>query len=517
MILILRGEIVCLILLTFLWFFSSKLKTAENSKSFARLIVYALIHIVFASASILAANGVLEVVPRIAVIFHVIFYLSAIMFEKEILFFVINMFYPKRLTLFKIINIIIIALYLIFIIALYTFPSDIVPITYESIRGMYFGKGAVMQAGYLIAVFYFIMTVCVIAVNRKKMRKKYMASLLPLLCVLIIIDVVQAVLRPFLFSCGLITIEAVVFFLFLENPVLSFEKKLMTDALTGMGSRHNYENAIEELGKKYIKNPSDTYLIAFCDINRLRAVNNHYGHLEGDKYITLVANVLSECLKNAYGIYRIGGDEFVAIYTGKNELLAVSELNSVGAKLKEKGADLEYDPSVSIGYAVSEKNYKNINEIIQAADYAMYAVKNRTEAKDGPGAQKLNLDLSGLKDKFFDALCMSGNFDYLFMSNLETHVSRISPEWKDDFGFESEFIYDFWTVWAQRIHPDDRQAFLDTVSSISKGHKFYKELAFRASGKDGEYKKFIFRASFLSGSGDDPDLLLGYMTFNDTI
>ena len=148
----------------------------------------------------------------------------------------------------------------------------------------------------------------------------------------------------------------------------------------------------------------------------------------------------------------------------------------------------------------------------------MYAVKNRVESGDFyDSPRKLNFNTSGLTDKFFDALCMSKDFKYLFVSNLETHVSRVSPALQKDFGFESEFMNDFLEIWTPRIHPDDRQAFLDTIFSITTGENAYTDIAFSALTYKDEYAKCVCHAFFMRGDVEKADLILGYMKVLDTL
>ncbi|MCR5353929.1 MAG: GGDEF domain-containing protein [Clostridiales bacterium] len=518
MVLTLRDELICFVLLIILWYSPSKLQIVKNSKTFSRLSFFALIHVLFAAVSVFAANN--EIFPYVfKIAFHVFFYLTAILYEKELFQFVVKKCYPEKTDLSYNIGFAVVLLYLVFSVALCIFPFGIEPITFRQLENAFFyGSGPITSAGHLIALIYYIFAICMLITRRKELGKNYSVSILPFILILIVFGTIQAVYRPFLFTCGVITAETFVFFLFFENPIYSFEKELLTDTMTGMGSRHGYENEIEKLEKKYRKDPSETYLFAFCDINRLRNVNNLYGHREGDDYISLVASELADCLKNAYGIYRIGGDEFIAIYVGVSEETAVAELNTVSENLKAKSGDYEYEPSVSIGYATSEKNFKTLKEVIQAADYAMYAVKNRVESGDFyDSPRKLNFNTSGLTDKFFDALCMSKDFKYLFVSNLETQVTRVSPALQKDFGFESEFMNDFLEIWTPKLHPDDRQAFLDTIFSITKGENAYTDIAFSALTYKDEYAKCVCHAFFMRGDVEKADLILGYMKVLDTL
>ncbi len=92
------------------------------------------------------------------------------------------------------------------------------------------------------------------------------------------------------------------------------EKLAYNDGLTGMYNRLAFtrdENDIK--GKNTGK-----YVLVQLDINYLKQVNDNYGHAEGDRFIITAANIISESFGKYGKCYRIGGDEFFAILSGKH-------------------------------------------------------------------------------------------------------------------------------------------------------------------------------------------------------
>ncbi len=504
-VLILREEFVCLVLLVFLWQTAKSYDMGNDSKTFNQLIYYALIHVTLDIITVLMVNDNLKVSYGVNKAFHLLFFMSAILYAKTICQYVIDRCYPEQAkSLYRLGFILPIA---------YVLALPMLPIRFEACDGTYSSAGPAAYAGYGVAVFYFLVGLVLIVINRKKLKKTVTAVLVPILLMLLFASGVQATYKALLFTGGAITIVTISFFFSLENPIHVFRQKMLTDALTGMGSRHGYEDDLKKMEDEFAKDKSRKYLFAFCDINRLRTVNNRYGHHEGDHYISLVAAQLVKCLVSARGMYRTGGDEFVIVYENVPLETAVRELNAVQANLQVSGTDLPYEPSVSIGYALSNPEYKNLDAVIKAADYAMYQNKTEYHSNQATGkVQGAMVNPEGLTNRLFDAMCISNKESYPFICNMETNVTRVSPAWQKEFGLSSEFQTDFNTVWVNRIHPEDRRAYMDDVTSVLSGKKKYHECAYRALNDKHEYVYCTCYGSILhSNEEDEPDLFAGYM------
>ena len=88
------------------------------------------------------------------------------------------------------------------------------------------------------------------------------------------------------------------------------------DSLTGVKNSTAYAEAIEELNREInVGNPGFGVLVA--DINNLKKTNDTYGHDIGNELIVHAANIMTDTFKTS-SVYRIGGDEFAVILTGKD-------------------------------------------------------------------------------------------------------------------------------------------------------------------------------------------------------
>ena len=125
------------------------------------------------------------------------------------------------------------------------------------------------------------------------------------------------------------------------------------DALTGGYNATAYH---EELSNIFDKKQRGNSLISFwCivfDMNKLKLINDKYGHIEGDNAIRAAHVIIDECFSKYGKVFRIGGDEFVAILPNctKQEL----ELEFDNMKLLILNEDKNHDYCFSIAWGVEE-------------------------------------------------------------------------------------------------------------------------------------------------------------------
>lgn len=91
------------------------------------------------------------------------------------------------------------------------------------------------------------------------------------------------------------------------------ERLSMIDGLTGIPNRRRFDEYLEQEWKRGSRLCSQMSLI-IMDIDLFKAFNDHYGHIEGDRCLQLVAQALSESLQRPADIVaRYGGEEFVSV------------------------------------------------------------------------------------------------------------------------------------------------------------------------------------------------------------
>jgi two-component system cell cycle response regulator len=145
-----------------------------------------------------------------------------------------------------------------------------------------------------------------------------------------------------------------------------------TDALTGLS---NYRRLLDVLAseiKRYARTARPFAVLLF-DLDELKKINDAHGHPAGSRAITRVASILRMQLREIDIAARYGGDEFVVILpeTGCEEARKAGQRISKWIK-----KDSEEPPiSASWGAAVFPEDGKNIDELLAAADHALFREK----------------------------------------------------------------------------------------------------------------------------------------------
>lgn len=144
-------------------------------------------------------------------------------------------------------------------------------------------------------------------------------------------------------------------------------KLAYTDVITGCSNRQLLDKRLEEYAKY-----GGSITLAFIDINGLKNVNDKYGHVEGDNYLTTVSETLKK-VTDGLGIdlFRYGGDEFV-LMSNKSGEKEISQLLAKTNILLKEGKQ-QYTKSVS--YGVVQGNATEYLTLLAIADDKMYHFK----------------------------------------------------------------------------------------------------------------------------------------------
>ncbi len=149
------------------------------------------------------------------------------------------------------------------------------------------------------------------------------------------------------------------------------------DILTNLKNRNSLEMEIEN-----IKNGTRKYRhfeLFMIDMNDLKFINDHYGHIEGDKYIRTIGNILlhmESIVPNLFA-YRFAGDEFIILCYDKNkeEITQVKEV--ITNQAKEFKGSHNFELSLAIGHChCNNKDNIDFENILHVADKRMYKDKH---------------------------------------------------------------------------------------------------------------------------------------------
>ena len=178
-----------------------------------------------------------------------------------------------------------------------------------------------------------------------------------------------------LLSCIAAAVVAVLMFRRISNPL--YKDLSNTDMLTGLKNRNAFEvdlhNWDQYEGKKELA------ILSF-DLDRLKDVNDIYGHAKGDEYLILGSSIIGEALYGKYVLYRIGGDEFVAvIQNGKPEEVD-GMFREIGVMAEQESKNQGFEVSISSGYAFYDPEQdKKLADTLRRSDAWMYRNKRKRE------------------------------------------------------------------------------------------------------------------------------------------
>ena len=148
------------------------------------------------------------------------------------------------------------------------------------------------------------------------------------------------------------------------------------DPLTGLGNRRCFDEFLDnELERT--RRADSALAVAFVDLDGLKRVNDQLGHGAGDLVLKETARRLRRVVGDIDRISRLGGDEFAVVYepTAASSADLIRQLDEALAEPVQLDADHVVDCGASIGVADTRIVGRRPDDLLAAADEAMYAVK----------------------------------------------------------------------------------------------------------------------------------------------
>lgn len=149
-----------------------------------------------------------------------------------------------------------------------------------------------------------------------------------------------------------------------------------SDPLTGLA---NYRRLLEVLDseiKRYDRTERP-FSILLLDLDELKKINDMHGHLAGSRAIVRVADVLRMQLREIDTPARYGGDEFVVVLPETGSPATRKVAQRISERLRQDGEQPRL--SVCSGTAIFPDSGKNIDELLAAADQALYREKRSSK------------------------------------------------------------------------------------------------------------------------------------------
>ena len=147
-----------------------------------------------------------------------------------------------------------------------------------------------------------------------------------------------------------------------------------TDALTGLGNRHWFNNQFKREVRRLIRSGESACLL-MIDIDDFKAFNDRLGHIAGDNVIVAVAQTLIQKLRTRDLVARFGGDEFAVLLPGVDAEQGAEAAERIRAAMHDLAEEsLGESVTVSVGVAVLTAG-DTLAALLGRADQAMYDAK----------------------------------------------------------------------------------------------------------------------------------------------
>jgi diguanylate cyclase (GGDEF)-like protein len=153
------------------------------------------------------------------------------------------------------------------------------------------------------------------------------------------------------------------------------EMDAVTDGLTGLyNHRHLQDRLADEA--ELARSSGGRLAVLFCDLDWFKQFNDTYGHRYGDGVLLGTARAIESCVRRGDVVARYGGEEFVVLLGGADAAVATD----VAERIRAAVADLHFEPAdvgitMSVGIALCPEHGCTREELLSAADTAMYAAK----------------------------------------------------------------------------------------------------------------------------------------------
>lgn len=169
---------------------------------------------------------------------------------------------------------------------------------------------------------------------------------------------------------------------FLEQELKEKNRELelatITDPLTGIMNRRGMIQRMEQEYSR-LKRQNGSAVMAICDIDNFKQINDTYGHDCGDFILTATCDAITRCIRQEDLFCRWGGEEFLLFFT---DCQTIDEGLHICEKIRQSVyahtcdcLDIKLTNSISTGFTLVNST-GNIDEDVKKADTALYRAKN---------------------------------------------------------------------------------------------------------------------------------------------
>nr|MCR4653535.1 diguanylate cyclase [Eubacterium sp.] len=299
----------------------------------------------------------------------------------------------------------------------------------------------------------------------------------------------------------------------------SAQRLARRDELTGVKNKKAFCEEKQKFNRRINTESSGCqFSVVMCDVNDLKLANDTRGHNFGDELIQRACRMICEIYKHS-PVFRIGGDEFAVVLTGRDyeqraNLLQDLKNETMINKKSRTG------PVVACGMADYDSERDTcFSDVFQHADEFMYENKKNLKSEkiinSFQNMSEINTPIpqerKRLLDGMFGSLLTVSGGGYVYLNDMKYDFSRWALSLVDDFGLESEYMYHAGDIWLNYIHPDDMNVYKDAVNAVLSGNAELRLIYYRARKADGSYALLTTRGFVLTDKEGKPEYFGGIM------
>ena len=156
----------------------------------------------------------------------------------------------------------------------------------------------------------------------------------------------------------------------------TLERRATTDELTGLANRREFER-ITEAELLAAQRLNTGVCLMLIDLNGFKQINDTLGHQFGDLVLQAAAARLRSAVRDTDVVGRWGGDEFVILLPGIEDSTGVrASAERIGRSLADTATVGDVTVTAAIGAALFPRHGRTLDDLISAADVAMYSAKS---------------------------------------------------------------------------------------------------------------------------------------------
>ena len=128
-----------------------------------------------------------------------------------------------------------------------------------------------------------------------------------------------------------------------------------------------------------------TLALLACDLDGFKQINDRYGHTNGDELLKRVASILQNNCRASDYVARVGGDEFMVVFSGADTAELAGRVASLDWKVREAGREMFGDETIgiSVGQACFPENGADVDSLLAYAEQDMERAKRARKPVDG--------------------------------------------------------------------------------------------------------------------------------------